>query len=104
MHCCVVAVGATLGPLRSPTRARQMALVSTAGAATVREGDDDKDNIGSTDERVCSAFDEERTGPGLLAAQAFRRIGKVISIAARVDALGNALFHRCSVLFANPIR
>ncbi|CAM9847101.1 unnamed protein product, partial [Ectocarpus sp. 12 AP-2014] len=45
------------------------------------------------------------TGPlGVPAAQAFRRIGEVVGVAAGLEQLGDALLRRCSSLLAKPNR
>ncbi|CAM9876477.1 unnamed protein product, partial [Ectocarpus sp. 4 AP-2014] len=97
VHCCVAAVGASLVIPTSdkPGLAkRQQDLDKNVGAeGGVREG-----GVGMTNEGGPS-------GPlGVPVAQAFRRIGEVVGVAAGFEQLGDALLRRCSSLLAKPNR
>ncbi|CAM9654224.1 unnamed protein product [Ectocarpus sp. 12 AP-2014] len=97
VHCCVAAVGASLVIPTSgkPGLAkRQQHLNRNVGAeGVVREA-----GVGITNEGGA-------TGPlGVPAAQAFRRIGEVVGVAAGLEQLGDALLRRCSSLLAKPNR
>lgn len=97
VHCCVVAVGASLVIPTSgkPGSAkRQQGLDKNVGA----EGVGRQAGVGMTNE-------EGLIAPlGLPVVQAFRRIGEVVGVAAGLDQLGDALLRRCSSLLAKPNR
>ncbi|CAM9413171.1 unnamed protein product [Ectocarpus sp. 12 AP-2014] len=97
VHCCVAAVGASLVIPTSgkPGLAkRQQDLDRNVGA----EGVVGEAGVGMTNEGGPS-------GPlGVPVAQAFRRIGEVVGVAAGLEQLGDALLRRCSSLLAKPNR
>lgn len=97
VHCCVAAVGASLVIPTSgkPGLAKQQQdLDRNVGVeGVVREA-----GVGMTNKRG-------PTGPlGVPVAQAFRRIGEAVGVAAGLDQLGDALLRRCSSLLAKPNR
>lgn len=82
VHCCVAAVGASLLLPHQPGDA----------------------NEGTIHEKGLSGMDGLPATLDVPAAQAFRRIGEVVMIAAGAElSIGKAIFRRCSsLLLANP--
>lgn len=110
IHCCVAAVGVSLGQdLRMPLLPR-LPSHPEVYAAQGRQG--------STERQLCRGeARHQESCPGassdgdaatatltLRVAQAFRRIGEVVSIAAGVEALGEPLCRRCFSLLTNASR
>lgn len=97
VHCCVAAVGASLVfPMsgKPGSAKRQQDLDRNVGA----EGVGREAGVGMTKEGGL-------TGPlDLPVAQALRRIGEMVGVAAGLDQLGDALLRRCSSLLAKPNR
>ncbi|CAM9644384.1 unnamed protein product [Ectocarpus fasciculatus] len=97
VHCCVAAVGASLvfpTSGKPGSAKRQQDLDRNVGA----EGGGLEAGVGMTKE-------EGLTGPlDLPVAQALRRIGEMVGVAAGLDQLGDALLRRCSSLLAKPNR
>ncbi|CAM9570933.1 unnamed protein product [Ectocarpus sp. 6 AP-2014] len=97
VHCCVAAVGASL-------------VIPTSGKPGLAKRQQDLDrNVGAEDvvreAGVGMTNEGGATGAlGVPVAQAFRRIGEVVGVAARLDQLGEALVRRCSSLLAKPNR
>lgn len=102
VHCCVAAVGASL---LLPHQPSQDSPGSGKPGSTKRK----PDRGGNMETEACYLDTSSRTDVlpellGLPAAQAFRRIGEVVNIAAGVEPLGEAIYHRCFSLLVDPNR
>lgn len=109
VHCCVAAVGVSLGqdvgvPLfpRSPPTPK----TNSGGQGPDRERKSRKREEEAGEEESCLGDKPctDRETPLVSVVQAFRCIGEVVSIAAEVEALGEALARRCCSLLTNPSR
>lgn len=108
IHCCVAAIGVSLvddlGLSTSPALAWMSPSSGDADFLNQKSG-----GRGITQNRGLRAKSgtgvDEATAPlHLPAAKALRRVGEVVSIAAGVEVLGEALWQRCSSLLAGPNR
>ncbi|CAM9584868.1 unnamed protein product, partial [Laminaria digitata] len=106
IHCCVAAIGVSLvhdlGSSASPPWKS-----SSSGDADLSKRKAGGSGIGQN-QGLCA---KSGTGTGeataplhLPAAKALRRVGEVVTIAAGVEVLGEALWQRCSSLLAGPNR
>ena len=109
VHCCVAAIGVSLiDALGLSTSSRPNAWMSTSsGDADLLNqkpgGSVIAQNHGQRAKSGTGA--DEATAPlHLPAAKALRRVGEVVTIAAGVEVLGEALWQRCSSLLAGPSR
>lgn len=111
IHCCVAAVGVSTGqdlcvaPLPPSPSHPPVSTASGTPCAPAREpgGGGQMGNKDLCPEST-SKTDEAATLLGLPAAHAFRCIGEVVSIAAGLEALGEALYQRCCSLLVNLSR
>ncbi|CAM9377697.1 unnamed protein product [Hapterophycus canaliculatus] len=93
VHCCVAAVAASLfSPCETPP----------ISATRQRTGVDDDDGNQGAHPEGSSGMKRMLTFLDLPVAKAFQRIGEVVTLAAGMDLLGEALFRRCSNLLADP--
>ena len=109
IHCCVAAIGESLvDDLGLSTSSPPFAWMPTSSSnADVSNrspsGSGIAQNHGPRADSSTGA--DEATAPlHLAAAKALRRVGEVVTIAAGVEALGEALWRRCSSLLAGPNR
>lgn len=102
VHCCVAAVGASL---LLPPQPSQDSPGSGKPGSTKRKPDWGRDMETQGCHLGKSSHKDELPGLlGLPAAQAFQRIGEVVTIAAGVEPLGEAIYHRCFSLLVDPNR
>lgn len=108
-HCCVAAVSVSLGQdLRVPLFPLPPPHPSVSDTTRMQQSTE-PDQGGPEDIRLDGSRHEEHSSGdpataflGPLAAQAFQRLGEVVSVAAEVEALGEAICQRCFSLLANP--
>lgn len=109
IHCCVAAIGVSLvDDLGLSTSSPPFAwLPTSSGDADLLNRSPGESGIAQNHgQRVKSGTGaDEATAPlHLPAAKALRRVGEVVTIAAGVEALGEALWQRCLSLLAGPNR
>lgn len=115
VHCCVAAVGVSLGqdvgvPLlpRSPPPSQAPSATGTTDSVEQGLGGERKSSEKEGKKESClgdkSCTDRETARLCVPVVQAFQCIGEVVSIAAGVAEVGEALARRCCSLLTNPSR